>query len=720
MPTYHEILTTDLSTLTTAADRWDGMAAKLKTQETNYQRDVHGITLGVAWLGRSQEAANARFGIRLKEFQDAQTEAKAIASLLRDAHGQFTELRGKLESARDDAIAKGLTVTDQGEVFHDTAKLSEQDRLAYAHDPDEKKAVSASIASFQARIDHCVQAVNNADGGVEVALGAVTRGPATNDGLGPEFNGKAQGDIETYEEDEAEDIADRVRSGDATPADYRELRRLLADNSHDKKFSQTLLDHLGAKGTLELSNTLDGLAHHGDPKHGSEYLDIQKGLATTLATATQGPHSAFYKDFRAQMRKVGTEQFTVDGLGLPGEKIRGYQSLVTLMQQGKGYDGWFLEDMADDIRHAEETYTPDYGKPDSPWAMDEKFAGKNGGWFANDPLDGVLGIMSHDPTTSADYLDPAHGNDTLDYLLHDRDWNVMVDHYATPPGGYSQGFPVMDVDGDDRKGFGDALTAAATGIDPNGPRPLSPTAHTDANNRIFLHTLTGLSRQGDDMPASLRDDMAKIMINHGHETYVTMSDPSGNTRHPTGGLTLDQKQVFEMTKQISRSKDSYDILHEGMNYAIMDDIHDHSRRPEDTLNSAGNAIGFMEQGRYIALREGLRDHSWDRLMAYHVVGAPLTVIPVTGDVLQRSVDVATSAWLLDEQHKDTYQLTADNQDAFRDSQNQLNAVANQWYDANPQWAETHTGFSHSQGIFQTIDTAAGNGNRQANGLAGEH
>ncbi|UWE13343.1 hypothetical protein [Actinacidiphila bryophytorum] len=107
--------------------------------------------------------------------------------------------------------------------------------------------------------------------------------------------------------------------------------------------------------------------------------------------------------------------------------MRGYQSLVTLMQQGRGYNGQLLEDTADGIRHAEELYTPGYGRSDSVWGLRDQFSGKDRGWFANDPLDGVLGIMSHDPAASADYLDPAH-NDNLDCLVHDRDWKVVVDH----------------------------------------------------------------------------------------------------------------------------------------------------------------------------------------------------------------------------------------------------------------------------------------------------
>ncbi|MFE0382704.1 hypothetical protein ACFW1F_01255 [Streptomyces bungoensis] len=527
MPTYHEILTTDLSTLTTAAERWDGMAKELHKQETAYRRDVHGITLRPTWVGESQQAANARFGIRLTEFQNAQTEAKAIASLLRDAHTQFVDLRKKLESARDDAIAQGMKVSDQGVVSYDTGRLSQGDRQALAHDPDYQESVRKAVASWQASIDQCVKDLDDADKGVEVAFTAVVKGPDTGLGKVPDFNGKAQGDIEKYEADEGKDIAQRVNSGKATAADYRELQRLFHDNSGDKAFSQTLLDELGAKGTLQLSNSLDGLAYHNDEQHSGQYLDIQKGLATTLATATQDPHSSFYKDFREDMRKAGTEQFKVDGLSpIPDEKVRGYQSLATLMQQGHGYNGQFLEDTADDIRHAEESYTAKGDNPtESIWALRDKFSGNDRGWFANDPLDGVLGIMSHDPKTSTEYLDPAH-NDNLEYLLHGRDWDTVVDHFATPPGGTTTGIPVLAEDGDVRKGFGAALEAATTGQAPGGCHPIGQ--HTEPQARILQHTINTLytDKHAQDLPKNLVQPLAHILTSYTADTHETYAESS--------------------------------------------------------------------------------------------------------------------------------------------------------------------------------------------------
>jgi hypothetical protein len=165
MPTYHEIMTTDLSTLTTAAERWDGMAKEFHKQETAYKRDVHGISMGQTWTGLSADAANRRFDVTLKEFQNAQIEAKAIASLLRDAHTQFVDLRKKLEVARSEAVEKGMKVSDQGVVSYDTEKLSQGDRLALAHDPDYQESIRKSVSSWQERIDQLVKDVRHREPG---------------------------------------------------------------------------------------------------------------------------------------------------------------------------------------------------------------------------------------------------------------------------------------------------------------------------------------------------------------------------------------------------------------------------------------------------------------------------------------------------------------------------------------------------------------------------
>ncbi|MGJ3561080.1 hypothetical protein ACR6C2_33485 [Streptomyces sp. INA 01156] len=285
-------MTTDLATLTSAADGWDDMAKEFSKQEKAYKRDVHGISMGQTWLGLSADAANRRFDTTLTEYQDAQTEAKAIASLLRDAHTQFVDLRGKLRTARQEAVEADMKVSDQGVVSYDTQRVSESTRTAYRHDPDFQESVRKSVRSWQERIDQLVKAVTDADKGVEIAFNAVVVDTDLQDGTFNGFNGQAKGDIEKYEAENAEEIATRLADGKkVSAAELAELDRAFRDNSDNKVFSQSLLKGIGPEGTIRLTNELNQLAYDDDKKHKAQYLELQGGLADTVAKATQVPGS---------------------------------------------------------------------------------------------------------------------------------------------------------------------------------------------------------------------------------------------------------------------------------------------------------------------------------------------------------------------------------------------------------------------------------------------
>ncbi|MEU0048637.1 hypothetical protein [Streptomyces sp. NPDC006309] len=202
-------MTTDLSTLTTAAEHWDGMAKEFHKQETAYRRDVYGITLSPGWSGLSADAANGRFNVTLRQFQAAQVEARAVASLLREAHTDFTDLRKKLDSARSDAVKAGMAVSEAGVVSYDTAKLSEGERNALHHDPDYQQSVRKAVTSWQAEIDRLVKETSDTDTEVDNALTRVVIDFDLRDGTLAGFNSHAHGDIKTYE-DEAEREAART------------------------------------------------------------------------------------------------------------------------------------------------------------------------------------------------------------------------------------------------------------------------------------------------------------------------------------------------------------------------------------------------------------------------------------------------------------------------------------------------------------------------------
>lgn len=107
------------------------LAGKFKAIEEQYEREVHGVSLGPSWVGQSADAANYRFTVTLKELQGAQKEAKAIASILRDSHTQLAALRGRVNTVRADAIKDGMRVSDQGVVSFNTEQLGQSARSTY-------------------------------------------------------------------------------------------------------------------------------------------------------------------------------------------------------------------------------------------------------------------------------------------------------------------------------------------------------------------------------------------------------------------------------------------------------------------------------------------------------------------------------------------------------------------------------------------------------------
>ncbi|MEU3276887.1 hypothetical protein [Streptomyces antibioticus] len=80
LPTYYEIMTTDLSKLTAAADEWDAVAKDFGKLAESYRKEVHGITLSDTWIGVSAKAGSARFDVTLKEYRGARSEALAVAN----------------------------------------------------------------------------------------------------------------------------------------------------------------------------------------------------------------------------------------------------------------------------------------------------------------------------------------------------------------------------------------------------------------------------------------------------------------------------------------------------------------------------------------------------------------------------------------------------------------------------------------------------------------
>ncbi|MHC3390665.1 hypothetical protein ACLQ2E_14540 [Streptomyces lavendulocolor] len=277
MLTYHEVMSTDFGPLNTAADKWQKMADEIHKVEITYRDNVQKITMGPTWLGESATAAHTNFAATRYEYQAAQTQAKATATLLRNAHQQFVELKKQLETARTDAVAAGMKVSEQGNVAYDWDKLTPAERQAARHDPDHARTVRESEQSWAEYIKACVKAVDDADKDLKKDLEAVVKdgqGGKNDETLGTGFNGDA---------------------GKVSAADDQKKQERMELNALKMRDDETLDDYLKRLQKAGIENVT------GSKRAAELFAAVQKGTLTAaaFATATGTTLKGSYKLYKA-------------------------------------------------------------------------------------------------------------------------------------------------------------------------------------------------------------------------------------------------------------------------------------------------------------------------------------------------------------------------------------------------------------------------------------
>jgi hypothetical protein len=254
MLTYHEVMSTDFKKLSSAADKWQSMAEEFGKVEKRYRDSIEKITLDDSWQGESATAAGMNFAATRYEYQAAQTQAKATATLLRNAHQQFTELKQKLEDARANAVKEGMKVSEQGNVSYDTERATPAERAALRNDPDFAKGVRESEQSWADYIKSCVKAVDDADKDLQKDLEAVVKdsGGGKNDGTTGGFNGDAAAVAQADDKQRRDrmDLSSFAMRDDETLDDW--LARIQRDGVEKLTGNKQLADLLAGvqKGTV--------------------------------------------------------------------------------------------------------------------------------------------------------------------------------------------------------------------------------------------------------------------------------------------------------------------------------------------------------------------------------------------------------------------------------------------------------------------------------------
>lgn len=709
MLTYELIMKTDFSQLTTAATKWDDMAGELKKLEERYKTQVQNVSLDGTWTGQASLFSRPNFAATHTQYVAAQTEAKAVASLLRDAHAQFVDLKKRVESARDDAVKAGMKVSETGAATFDYSKVSAAEADSVRHDP----GLRTTENSWSQHIAQAVTAMNDADQGVKIALEAVGADTDVFDETGNGFNAKASGDVEYYEAKAMIPLAEKIKDGDKlSPEELAEAESLFRDNGHDKVFTQTLLQSLGPDGTVEFTRHVDDWAR-SDKDHKGDYAVLERDFANSLATATtvpgkvadmppgsvkynewlNSPDGKFYKEWTQGWEKTGVDS----GYGTNGRPLHGYQVLTTLMQKADvPYDDQYLNALGDQMIAAEKKDKSVFVS----WGAEHK-------GITPDPIDALLGVMSKNPDAATFFFDPADkgGADHLKYLVGhgdgSRHWPVRT---------IATGYGTADFDlPNPRAGLGAALEAGATGHPPLGPNqdPWPVPSHSPAEARVMDAIIKNLDQgTSTSIPADLRAPVAKALAEYTPDTheilggsgggYVThMVDGSWTDPDGKAHLATSPEKLVHLLRGLSEEPAAYGDLNKTELRYIDQQLH---QMPDGAtgysrsvpLSHAGSVLGT-----YTAIREDLLNDDrvgayskadWKAKVAYHVIGGALTPLYVTtggttitvGDSMQRGVDVLTWQWANAMKAQADAKANAGISDAFFQADTQMKTLVQTW------------------------------------------
>lgn len=499
-------------------------------------------------------------------------------------------------------------------------------------------------------------------------------------------------------------------------------------NEGNPLFAERIATEMGPKRTLEFfagamdfekwKNRNDGDSREAVKVRKKLLGELETGLGTTLATASRSETPAM-ESWKKGIVALGDQPVAGTSQHKP---VYGFQAMSNLLRHGK-YDSGFLNTYGDALVRYERAHTGDVTDPGPggrkrknvlPWDSLPSYAKSNQIHFGPgsgkdaglDPMTGFMKALAHNPDASSQFFGSKGGQDNAEWVLKERKPfnDIVADGFGESPERYTGPKASWNA-------TGDALVAGATGIDPDDPKSASP-GHTAEQKSVLERSLHNLAARKDSFPVELRDDMAKVLVNHGDQVHSAASAHSDEN-------VLNRRELLEVSKQVSRDQNSYGILNDGMNREIIRDIHaSHAKDPHETLQRAGRTVGFLEEARYQALADkdaaDKKDIAWSQTFAYHGLGAAAGFIPeghVAG-IVDREAYLLSFKWRQDEEGRVTEATHQQNGATFDVRERQLDEIGRSWKKANPETPES------AYTATEEATTSAANGNKVAQGLPG--
>ncbi|MDY0814197.1 DUF6571 family protein [Kitasatospora purpeofusca] len=681
---FEDVMKADPSAMAKAVTDWTEMARKYQGVQQRLESEVLSVTGSQGlWLGSTASAANQHVSYTRQQAIDAQTEAKAVASIIKDAQGDFESAQKKLKQAVADAQADGMKVTGTGSVMFDVGALDPASRSAYHHEPDYQRECNEAAGQWAQKIKVYVEEATAADQRAALRL----RRAAKVGDMMNEFNGQAVGGGDEADGRRAAELASRLKDGKTlSPEELAELNNLMKANSGSPVYGQTLLNTLGAEGTLLLADELEVRLNDRGGKLKGEYGELQTNLANTIAGATRDTSTKFYQDFRKGLQEAGVKNIDARHFGGSTAPIYGYQTLATLLQHGNaGYGAQFLNDLGADVIAAD--------RKDNHWKS-YQFNGPRPD-LVHDPVDGVLKLMGQNPEAATQFLDPEGpgAEDRLKYLLRDREWPTTYTNTLFGP-------PMIDKS-THQAGLAAALEAAATGDVP-GDNAHNGGPHTPAQARVMQGAIDALDGggKGETVHDDLKLPLANALSDYVDDTHAVLSEnQSSKGRDGTweqngeGHIGGSPDHLIRVMRGVSDDPEAYATLYNAERakaaevLAGMPADPQYSSEDRDIpARQVGSALGAFDAIR----SDVILDEKDDRMewaektgeFASSMNGTVTGFIPEVGDVAGALVDAGISKWVDNVKEDAQFDGNAKNSDTHFAARTQSHEMALAWGQAN--------------------------------------
>lgn len=242
--------------------------------------------------------------------------------------------------------------------------------------------------------------------------------------------------------------------------------------------------------------------------------------------------------------------------------------------------------------------------------------------------------MSRNPSASTHYFDP-NTTDNLKYFMEDRDW---------PGGSVQDKMPDETQQTSARAQFGAALEAAATGREPGSPLHAVPAHHDAAETAIFERVLKEYS--GDDaaenqssVPVSMRSSVGNMIGDYASDVHQILGKKMDG---PTdfNNLEVERGDLLRIMRGAAEDPKAFGVIHHSQSVVIAEGMNsfpaDSYRKEDEELRAwvkqSASVLGHLDGVRgdvIYDLGQAEKDaNGWNKMMNYHVIGAPLTAIPI--------------------------------------------------------------------------------------------